>query len=126
MSTFNLFDYSIFECPKPFHSSNHGFDYSFEYACQFKKKKKTSCLTEELVGTLTILLFLLLTLNIFLTFSSVSIVDFEQVNGSWGRNCCRCRSSHLHMIYEIGVFKNFAKFTGKHLFRNLFFHEVAV
>ena len=29
-------------------------------------------------------MFLLLTLNIFYTFSSVSIVDFEQVTVSWG------------------------------------------
>ena len=31
-----------------------------------------------------VLVFLLLTLNIFHTFSSVSIADFEQVNISWG------------------------------------------
>ena len=30
-----------------------------------------------------VLVFLFLTLNIFRTISSVSIVDFEQVNGSW-------------------------------------------
>ena len=29
------------------------------------------------------LVFLLVTLNIFHTFSSISIVDFEQVNVSW-------------------------------------------
>ena len=33
-----------------------------------------------------VLVFLLLTLNIFHTFSSVSIVDFQQVNGSWAIN----------------------------------------
>ena len=31
----------------------------------------------------TTLVFLLLTLNIFHTFFSVSIVDFEQVNATW-------------------------------------------
>ena len=30
------------------------------------------------------LMFLLLTLNIFYNFSTVSFVDFEQVNVSWG------------------------------------------
>ena len=34
-----------------------------------------------------ILMFLLLTMNIFHTFSSVSIVDFEQVNVSWDVTC---------------------------------------
>ena len=32
-----------------------------------------------------VLVFLLLTLNIFHTFFSVSIVDFEQANVSWNR-----------------------------------------
>ena len=32
---------------------------------------------------MTCLVFLQLTLNMFRTFSSVSIVDFEQVNVSW-------------------------------------------
>ena len=32
------------------------------------------------------LVSLLLTLNIFLTFSTVSIVDFEQINVCWGSN----------------------------------------
>ena len=31
-----------------------------------------------------VLVFLMLTLNIFQTFSGVSIVDFEQLNVSWG------------------------------------------
>ena len=30
-----------------------------------------------------ILVFLFLTLNVFRTFSSVSVIDFEQVNVSW-------------------------------------------
>ena len=34
-------------------------------------------------NTYVVLVFLLLTLNIFHTFSSAFIVDFEQVNVSW-------------------------------------------
>ena len=49
-------------------------------------------------------MFLLLTLNIFLTFSSVSIVDFEQVSVSWERNCCG-RSSRSHMICKLVLLK---------------------
>ena len=33
----------------------------------------------------------------------------------------RCRSSHPEMLCKKGVFRNFAKFTGKHLGQSLFF-----
>ena len=39
--------------------------------------KKVFCVND------VVLVFLQLTLNMFRTFSSVSIVDFEQVNVSW-------------------------------------------
>ena len=35
------------------------------------------------------------------------------------------RSSRLEVFYKIGVYKNFTKFTGKHLCQNLFFNKVA-
>ena len=34
------------------------------------------------------------------------------------------RSRRSEVFYEIGVLKNFAKFTGKHLFQSLFFDKV--
>ena len=68
-------------------------------------------------------------LTYFTPFSSVSNVDFEQVNISWARpiysfytlktpeNQCfsRSRNSRSQMFFKIAVFKNFANFTGKHL-----------
>ena len=36
------------------------------------------------------------------------------------------RSSHRRCFLRKGVLRNFAKFTGKHLFRRLFFNKVAV
>ena len=35
------------------------------------------------------------------------------------------RSSHLRCSVKKGVFRNFAKFTGKHLCQRLFFNKVA-
>ena len=35
------------------------------------------------------------------------------------------RSNHQRCSIEIGVLENFAKFTGKHLWQNLFFNKVA-
>ena len=35
------------------------------------------------------------------------------------------RSSPLEMLYKIGLFENFTKFTGKHLCQNFFFSKVA-
>ena len=35
------------------------------------------------------------------------------------------RSSRSYVFFEKGIFKNFVKFTGKHLRRNLFFNKVA-
>ena len=34
------------------------------------------------------------------------------------------RSSHPEVSYKKGAFKNFAKFTGKHLFRSFYFNKV--
>ena len=34
------------------------------------------------------------------------------------------RSSLQHMFYKVGVFKNFAKLSGEHLWRSLFFYKV--
>ena len=36
-----------------------------------------------------------------------------------------CRSSYLEMFCKKGAFKNFSKFTGKHLCQTLFFNKVA-
>ena len=36
-----------------------------------------------------------------------------------------CRSSRPEVFCEKGVFRNFAKFTGKHLCQSLFFNKVA-
>ena len=38
--------------------------------------------------------------------------------------CPFFRSSRSHVFYQIGVLKNFAKFTGKHLYLSLFFNNV--
>ena len=35
------------------------------------------------------------------------------------------RSSRPEVFYKKGVLKNFAKFTGKHLYQSLFFNKVA-
>ena len=35
------------------------------------------------------------------------------------------RSSRPEVFYKRGVLRNFAKFTGKHLYQNLFFSKVA-
>ena len=37
----------------------------------------------------------------------------------------RNRSSRLEVLCKEGALKNFTKFTGKHLYQSLFFHEVA-
>ena len=37
-----------------------------------------------------------------------------------------CRGSRLQMFFKIGVLKNFAKFTGKHLCWSLFFDKVII
>ena len=34
------------------------------------------------------------------------------------------RNCRLQMLYKIGFFKNFGRFTGKHLYRSLFFNKV--
>ena len=39
---------------------------------------------------------------------------------------CRNRSSHRRCSVKKGVFRNFAKFTGKHLCQSFFFDKVAV
>ena len=36
-----------------------------------------------------------------------------------------CRSSRLEVLCKTGVFRNFVKFTGKHLCQRLFFNKVA-
>ena len=60
--------------------------YSMKLAlCRFSKDTKDTH-NSPLVNNV-VLVFLLLTLNIFHTFSSVSIVDFEQENGNWERDC---------------------------------------
>ena len=51
----------------------------------FTCSKSTVETLEERVKKDVVLVFLLLTLNIFYTFSSVSVDDFEQVNASWVR-----------------------------------------
>ena len=56
-----------------------------------------------------VLVFLLLTLNYFISFSSVSIVDFEEVNVSWVAN------------YRITAVK-FSTITKKNLCRGFAFH----
>ena len=35
------------------------------------------------------------------------------------------RRSHLEVFYKEGVHRNFAKFTGKHLYQSLFFNKVS-
>ena len=35
-----------------------------------------------------------------------------------------CKSSHPEVFSQKGVFKNFAKFTQKHLYLSLFFHKI--
>ena len=74
----------------------------------FKVKNKNTRKRCEICLKLTIkhqndvidvnLAFLLLTLNIFPTFSSVSIVDFEQVNVNWDRGK-RFHSQKSYHIY---------------------------
>ena len=39
--------------------------------------------------------------------------------------CSSFRSSHRKLYIKIGVLKNFAKFTGKHLCQSIFFNKVA-
>ena len=57
-------------------------------------------------------------LTIKTPFTSVSVVESEKVNVawvSWKDLSMFYRSRRLLMIYKIGVLKNFAKFTGRHL-----------
>ena len=69
------------------------------------------------------LVSLLLTLNIFYAFfSSVSIVDLEQVNFCWVGFKFYGNWPQPHVR---GVKKVFIKSTGKHLYRSFFFNEVA-
>ena len=74
------------------------------------------------------LAFLWLALNIFTHFSSVSMVDFDHVFACWVHlNLLKWfpyRSSRPEVPCKKGVRKNFAKFTGKHLCRSLFFNKV--
>ena len=44
---------------------------------------KTQKTVAKITGIDVVLVFLLITLNIFHTFFCVSIADFEQVNGTW-------------------------------------------
>ena len=42
------------------------------------------------------------------------------------KNCCHIdRSSHQRCSIRKGIFRNFAKFTGKHLCQSIFFNKVA-
>ena len=56
--------------------------------------------------------------------SSVFIVNFEQVNTGWVVFSALgiFGSSHLHGFHKLYVLKNFAKLTGKHLCRRLFWY----
>ena len=79
-----------------FHSLSRWFQISTYNSANiylFKVNNRNTRKRHEISSKLTIrkpeqrqwrlLIFLLLTLNIFTTFSSVSIIDFEQVNVSW-------------------------------------------
>ena len=58
-------------------------------------------------------------------FSTLSIVNFEQVNVCWDRNRrVSIRSSHRRCSVTKGVLRNFAKLTRQHLCQRLFFNEV--
>ena len=66
---------------------------------------------KSIIQTLIILVFLLLTLNIFHTFFSVFIIDFEQVNVNWviirpQRLRCSYNSGYLFSL-EIQKHYNF-------------------
>ena len=50
---------------------------------------------------------------------------FSTLLGFSARKCCLSRSSRPEVFCEKGVLRNFAKFTGKHLFQSLFFNKVA-
>ena len=45
------------------------------------------------------------------------------MNNMWGFSLCR--SSHQRCSVRKGVLRNFAKFTGTHLFQSLFFNKIA-
>ena len=47
------------------------------------------------------------------------------IKASTGFNCNRFSSSRPEAFFKLGVLKNFAKFTGKHLCQSLFFNKVA-
>ena len=59
------------------------------------------------------------------------LVEIEQVNTRvllhYGRksNQIKVRSSYPEVLCKKGVLKNFAKFTGKHLWKSVFFDKVA-
>lgn len=42
----------------------------------------------------------------------------------WGSDQLLSRSSHLHVFYKLGNLKNFTKFTGIHVYQNIFFKNV--
>ena len=43
----------------------------------------------------------------------------------YGSECWNSRSNHRRCSVKTGVLRNFAKFTGKHLFQSPFFNKVA-
>ena len=58
--------------------------YLFKIGNRNTRKRCEICSWYDVVDIVDlVLMFLILTLNIFHTFSSISIVDFEQVNVSW-------------------------------------------
>ena len=45
--------------------------------------------------------------------------------GNMGKKNMDISKSRTQIFFKIGVLRNFAKFTGKHLFQSLFFNKVA-
>ena len=56
----------------------------------------------------------------YLFFITLSIIISKLRNNSRALVCC----NHPGVFYKKGVLRNFAKFTGKHLCRSLFFNRV--
>ena len=61
--------------------------------------------------------------SFFTPFSSVSIVDFEEVNVSWDSISVSTEADAQKCFVKKVLLKNFANFTGKHLCQS-FFYEV--
>ena len=51
--------------------------------------------------------------------------DKEELNSNFFTRMLQYESRHSQMFYKIRAFKNFAKYTGKHLHRSLYFNKIS-